>query len=150
MLSRFWGSSKQRQKPQVDNRVSGKAAANVANRNLTATAIAADDIIDVDIIVPSPDPNFPVDTDDPAAWYRQGNLYRDAGKLDVALACYHKTIELQPHKQEAWTNLGWVLVGLKRLDEALAAYRQAIELEPEDADVWANHGWVLFQLRYYA
>ena len=59
-------------------------------------------------------PSLPVETDDPDAWYQQGNLYRNAGKLDVALACYNKTIELQPHNQAAWANLAWVLVGLNR------------------------------------
>ncbi|MCY7336290.1 MAG: tetratricopeptide repeat protein [Chamaesiphon sp.] len=97
-----------------------------------------------DLLAESEPPDFPVATDDAAAWYQQGNLDRNAGKLDVALACYNKTIELQPHKQEAWTNLGWVLVGLERWNEAVAAYTQAIQLQPGDAEAVANQGWVLF------
>jgi tetratricopeptide (TPR) repeat protein len=132
MLSKFWSSSNKKKAAQIEERVSvgaippinrGRSSgesvsatqylADRLNGSLphgdsSATAVAEHEIMKQDFLTESEYLTPPVATDDPEAWYSQGNLYRNAGKLDVALACYNKTIELQPHGQEVvgfW--LGW-------------------------------------------
>ena len=57
-------------------------------------------------------------------------LSRSMGRLDEAIAAYHRAIQLQPELAEAHNNLGNALLDRGRLDEAIAACRRAIELEP--------------------
>ncbi|PSB56087.1 hypothetical protein, partial [Chamaesiphon polymorphus] len=58
----------------------------LSNHNRSSTAIAEHETMKQDLRSKPELPNYPVATEDPEAWYRQGNLYRDARKLDVALA----------------------------------------------------------------
>ena len=153
MFSRFWRNGNGKGDSPIDEQLSSPMESpKVAVSSEISVDLAAEQIpvehqlVKQEFSIDIEPPTLPIATDDPDAWYQQGNLYRNAGKLDVALACYNKTIELQPHKQEAWANLGWVLVGLGRLPDALEAYRQAVDLAPQDAETWANCGWVLFQL----
>ena len=81
---------------------------------LSATAIAKPEVLKQDFPRNAQDLTAPKATDDPEVWYDQGNSYRQIGNLEAALVCYNQAIELQPHKQEAWASLGWVLVRLSR------------------------------------
>ena len=56
---------------------------------------------------------------------------RDQGRLDEAIAAYHRAIELKPDHAEAHSNLGIALEDQGRLDEAIAAYHRAIALKPD-------------------
>ena len=137
MFSRFWRNGNGKGDSPIDEQLSSPMESpKVAVSSEISVDLAAEQIpvehqlVKQEFSIDIEPPTLPIATDDPDAWYQQGNLYRNAGKLDVALACYNKTIELQPHKQEAWANLGWVLVGLGRLPDALEAYRQAIKADP--------------------
>ena len=73
----------------------------------------------------------------------QGNALRDWGRLDEAVACYRRALELKPDFAEAHNNLGNTFKGQGRLDEAVACYRRALELKPDFAEVHDNLGGVL-------
>ena len=50
---------------------------------------------------------------------------KDQGKLDEAVACYRRALELKPDYAEAHSNLGNALKDQGKLDEAVACYRRA-------------------------
>ncbi len=62
-----------------------------------------------------------------------GNLLRDQNKLEDAIACYKKAIELNPKDAEAHCLLADVLWVQKKQDEAIAECRKAIELDAKHA-----------------
>ena len=48
--------------------------------------------------------------------------WNDQGKLDEAVACYRRALELKPDFAEAHNNLGNALKDQGKLDEAVACY----------------------------
>ena len=70
-------------------------------------------------------------------------LLKDQGKLDEAIACYRRALELKPDYAEAHNNLGNALKDQGKLDEAVACYRRALELKPDYAEAHNNLGNVL-------
>ena len=69
-----------------------------------------------------------------------GNALSEQGKLDEAIACYRRAIELDPKFALAHNNLGVALQDQGKLDEAIACYRKAIELDPKCAPAHSNLG----------
>ena len=65
---------------------------------------------------------------------------KDQGKLDEAVACYRRALELKPDFAEAHNNLGVALKDQGKLDEAVACYRRALELKPDFAEAHNNLG----------
>lgn len=62
----------------------------------------------------------------------RGGRYREAqGKLDEAIACHRKAIEIDPKDGGFHNNLGFALSKQGKLDEAIACFRKAIELDPK-------------------
>ena len=90
-----------------------------------------------------------IDTNDPAAWYHQGNLYRDSQKMQAALSCYYRAVEVKPEWQEVWESIAWTLVALQQLPEAHDVYYRIVEMDPHSPEGWANLGWVQNQLGQY-
>ena len=68
---------------------------------------------------------------------------KDQGKLDDAIACYRRVIELDPKLAAAHNNLGIALKHQGKLDEAIACYHKAIELDPKLAVAHYNLGGIL-------
>ena len=68
---------------------------------------------------------------------------KDQGKLDEAVACYRRALELKPDYAEAHNNLGIALKDQGKLDEAVACYRRALELKPDYAEAHNNLGIAL-------
>ena len=68
---------------------------------------------------------------------------KDQGKLDEAIACYRRALELKPDYAEAHNNLGNALKDQGKLDEAVACYRRALELKPDYAEAHNNLGIAL-------
>ena len=71
----------------------------------------------------------------------QGNLglaLRELGKLDEAVASYHKVLGLKPDFAEAHSNLGLALMDLGKLDEAVASYHKALAINPDYAKAHGN------------
>ena len=73
------------------------------------------------------------------AWIHNGlgNVYRDLGRHDEAIAAYQRALELgglTPQQETiVHSNLGKSYHDLRRYDEAIAVYQRAIELAPNDA-----------------
>ena len=66
--------------------------------------------------------------------------FKDQGKLDEAVACYRRALELKPDFAEAHNNLGIAFKDQGKLDEAVACYRRALELKPDFAEAHNNLG----------
>ena len=60
------------------------------------------------------------------------------GRLDEALACHRRAVDLRPDYALAHHNLSLALQGQGRLDEAAASYRRALELRPDAATAHAS------------
>ena len=75
-----------------------------------------------------------------------GQCLEGPGKLDEAVACYRRALELKPDYAEVHSNLGNALKDQGKLDEALACYRRALELKPDFAEGHGNLGSVLEEM----
>ena len=60
------------------------------------------------------------------------------GRLEEAVACYAKAVEIDPRDAAAWHNEGTVLNELGRHEEALACYEKALEIDSRYAASWAD------------
>jgi tetratricopeptide (TPR) repeat protein/2-polyprenyl-3-methyl-5-hydroxy-6-metoxy-1,4-benzoquinol methylase len=63
--------------------------------------------------------------------YNLGNVLKEQGKLDDAVAHYHRALALKPGFAEAHNNLGNALKKQGKLDEAAAQYERALALKPD-------------------
>ena len=70
-------------------------------------------------------------------------MLKDQGKLEEAVACYRRALELKPDYTEAHNNLGVALKEQGKMDEAAACCRRALELKPDYAEAHSNLGSVL-------
>jgi tetratricopeptide (TPR) repeat protein/capsular polysaccharide biosynthesis protein len=59
-----------------------------------------------------------------------GNNLVEVGKIQPAIECYSRAIELNPELAIAYHNLAEMLLGEKRWQEAIANYQKAIEINP--------------------
>jgi tetratricopeptide (TPR) repeat protein len=64
---------------------------------------------------------------------RGASLYRQAGRLDEALATLEGAVRLEPGQAEAYYQQGEILLLQGKADEAVARYRQALERDPASA-----------------
>ena len=74
-----------------------------------------------------------------------GVIYFDKGRLDEAMACFRKALEIQPDSANAHFNLGHILFRQGRLDEAAAHFQRDLEIQPNDAKAHSNLALVLLQ-----
>jgi tetratricopeptide (TPR) repeat protein len=65
--------------------------------------------------------------DDVALWYFKGELFERLGKLDEALKCYEKVIELQPHYVKALLSKARIHEKKGEVEEAIKYYNKALE-----------------------
>jgi tetratricopeptide (TPR) repeat protein len=64
-----------------------------------------------------------------AVWINLGGALADRGRLDEAIACDRKAVELDPKNAMANNNLGVVLGRAGRTDEAIDCWRRALRLD---------------------
>ena len=67
----------------------------------------------------------------PAVVTNLGNLYRQMGREEDALACYNRALEAAPSHLPARVNKGRSLLALSRLEEAATLYTDILEELPE-------------------
>jgi len=76
----------------------------------------------------------------------RGNVLKELGRLDEALASYERAIALKPDFVEAHYNRGIVLQALGRPDASVASYDRAIALRPSYVEAHFNRGAALSEL----
>ena len=75
-----------------------------------------------------------------------GNMLRECGRLDDAIAHYRRAVALRPDYPEAHNNLGNALRDARDPAEAMQSCSRAIELRPGYAEAYNNLGNVLQDL----
>ena len=81
--------------------------------------------------------------DDPSYHYKRGCLFQDMGKLDEAMSCYKKALDIKPDYAPARINLGNIFQSRGQIDDAIAHYKMALRAEPRNAVIHNNLGAVL-------
>src|SRR5262249_11832048 len=69
-----------------------------------------------------------------------GNVLREQGKLDLALAACREALRIKPDYADAHNNMGIVLQAQGKLAEAIEAYERALECRPAFAEAQQNLG----------
>ncbi|NER01930.1 MAG: tetratricopeptide repeat protein, partial [Okeania sp. SIO3C4] len=75
----------------------------------------------------------------PKDFYLEGEAKLKQGKLDEAIACYKKAIDLDSEQYMYYHRLGNALTSQRKLDEAIDYYHLALKLNP-------NSGWSYYHL----
>jgi len=60
-----------------------------------------------------------------------GNVFKELGRLEEAVASYQKAIDNKSDYAEAYYNLGSSLNKLGRLDKAVTSYHRALDIKPD-------------------
>jgi len=63
-----------------------------------------------------------------------GNVQRELGRTEDALASYSRATELEPGRFATWFNLAQLLAESGRPEQAAGAFRQAVRIEPTSAE----------------
>ena len=71
--------------------------------------------------------------EDSEGWAARGDILRAQEKLDEAISCYRKALELDSKNASALYRLGSALNKHGRVDEAIACHKKLIELDPKSA-----------------
>jgi len=69
---------------------------------------------------------------DASAIYREGFKYFAEGRIDEAIDCYRRAVEVAPDLAIAWNGLSMTLKRKGDLDGAIEAGLKIVELEPDD------------------
>ncbi|MBF0380228.1 MAG: tetratricopeptide repeat protein [Magnetococcales bacterium] len=70
----------------------------------------------------------------------QAITYHQANRLEEAIFCYKKVLEIQPKQPYALNNLGFALYSLGRFVEAIDCCKKAILIKPDFAEAYNNLG----------
>lgn len=75
-----------------------------------------------------------------SAWTGCALAWRSLRRLDRALACADKAIQLSPRSARAWGARGNVLLVTRKFKLALRCFSRAVELEPKMTTYWISLG----------
>jgi tetratricopeptide (TPR) repeat protein len=81
-----------------------------------------------------------------AAYYNLGWFLDNQGRLDEALACYRKALQIEPRIPEPLNNIGYVLAAKGQYAEAVPYFQQALKAEPGFVEGHYNLGKALEKL----
>ncbi|KWE51766.1 hypothetical protein WL76_17800 [Burkholderia ubonensis] len=87
-----------------------------------------------------------VERPDASYFNNLGNMLRECGRLDDAIAHYRRAVALRPDYPEAHNNLGNALRDARDPAAAMASCARAIELRPDYAQAYNNLGNALHDL----
>ncbi|MBF0160108.1 MAG: tetratricopeptide repeat protein [Magnetococcales bacterium] len=79
------------------------------------------------------------------ALINHGNQCIIDNKVDEAINCYKKAVDLDPDSTDTLAQLGNLLFERKRLDEAECYYRMAVGINPAMGSAWNNLAMILEQ-----
>jgi tetratricopeptide (TPR) repeat protein len=69
-----------------------------------------------------------------------GNIYKDIGNVDQAMASMQWAVYINPSLAESRINLGNIYMKKDRVDDAIAEYQQALKITPDDSKAHNNLG----------
>jgi len=84
-----------------------------------------------------------------AAFNNLGHVFRAAGRLDDALACFDRAAQLEPNHPDAFSNLATMLVAAGKHDLAARALQRLVQIQPEHPRAHMLLGVSLAELRYF-
>jgi tetratricopeptide (TPR) repeat protein len=84
-------------------------------------------------------------TDNDVANNSLGLALSKKGRVDEAIACFQRALQINPGYGPAHASLGNMLLPRGRVDEAITHYQSALQIESSDAAVLGNLGIALFQ-----
>ena len=85
--------------------------------------------------------------DSPKLWNERGVVLHQSGRVDEALASYHRAVEHDPKYALARNNLGVALAHQGATDDAVEAFRTALQSEPTFTAARLNLALLLFHIR---
>jgi tetratricopeptide (TPR) repeat protein len=77
-------------------------------------------------------------------WFQRAYQAQMSGRLDEAIECYRKSIELEP-TAEAHTFLGWTYSFKRDYERAIAECKRAIEVDPDFGNPYNDIGAYLIE-----
>jgi tetratricopeptide (TPR) repeat protein len=75
-----------------------------------------------------------------------GAACKALGRLDEAVACYRRAVELSPRNSVSLHNYGMILGDAKRYEEAVVALRAAADLAPDRAAIYVDLGAAFYHV----
>jgi tetratricopeptide (TPR) repeat protein len=91
---------------------------------------------------------YPIEQTDKNAWNDTANVLL-LTRLEEALICCERALELDPDFDLAWNSRGLALRNLGRYEEAVEAYQQAVIINSNYQQAWFNLGYALSSLYQY-
>jgi len=82
-------------------------------------------------------------------WISLGLELAKAGRLQEAIECFNKALEINPRESVAWFNKGRALGELGRYDKAIECYDAALKINERLVEAWINKGVALDDLGRY-
>lgn len=82
-------------------------------------------------------------------WSNKGYSLSTLGRLEEAVCCHDKAIEIDPSFALAWNNKGSNLHKIGRFEEAIDCFDRAIKIDSGYTDSWSNKGVSLSKLGRY-
>ncbi|NQU98457.1 tetratricopeptide repeat protein [Candidatus Woesearchaeota archaeon] len=79
-------------------------------------------------------------------WSNKGVELYNQRKLEEAVECFYRAIEINPKDADTWNNKGTTLGEQGKLEEAIESYDRATEINPEYTTAWNNKGIALNEL----
>jgi protein O-mannosyl-transferase len=84
-------------------------------------------------------------TDNYLAHLSLGEVLREKGNVDEAIAHYNEALKIKPHLAQAYYDIGLALCHEGRMDEGIAQFQQALQFNPGYAEAHNNLGNALLQ-----
>ena len=78
--------------------------------------------------------------------HNKGLSLERLGRLEEAIACFDRMLEINPSDGEAWFDKGVALDKLGRSEEAIVHYDRALKIDPRDSKAWTNKAIALVML----
>ena len=75
-----------------------------------------------------------------------GNVLAASGRLDSALACFTRAVELDPYAVQGWNNLGNVALQRREFERARGYYERALGIDPAFVPARYHLGLVEYRL----